>query len=215
MKLKIICGTFVDTIYGITLDEGRTPCLSSLSEEELSTFNIPEVEPALWFKTLVLTRVTVDCVKRHMTWATEKTHDMSPWDDNKTEACTANKRISGLIESSTEAAFNASSVVRPGFLRQGKRKIDLKRLSESVFLHASNADQSTDLEELFAGTEAITAKYRGGMMTKVGFYEEMFRILHCYILPAVTFNTEDVPQLEAAMEFQNALIQVMTHLKCR
>ena len=206
MKLEIISERFVDTIYGITLDEGITPCLSSLSEEELATFKIPEVEPALWFKTLVLTRVTVDCVRRQMTWATEKSHDCS--EDFK--LASGIKRISHSDEKDgTKSNVLANVKLRPG---KGKNKFDLKRLSESVFLHASNADQSTDIEELFMSTELVVTRYSSDkVINRVGYYEEMFRILHCYILPAITFDKEDVPQLEAAMEFQNSLIEVTLH----
>lgn len=60
MRLTIKDETHEETIHGITLDNGIRPCISSINNDH--GFNIPPIEPAMWFKTLILRSIVIDCV---------------------------------------------------------------------------------------------------------------------------------------------------------
>ena len=75
MRLVIKDDITCELLEGITLEDGWRPCVDmrsfSCSEEE--SFVIPQIQVAVWFKTLVLTSVTIDCSARCVTWSTKST----------------------------------------------------------------------------------------------------------------------------------------------
>lgn len=207
MKLIVIGPNFQEAVYGITLDEGLTPSLSTLSEEESKLFKIPDVEPAVWFKTLVISEITINCVTRQIFYSSNSQVNNNN-DDEK--GFTTSMISTCTLDIVAEDDGDTQPVVSPNLKRLLRRKrrnaSHMKKMSESMRFHPDGAGQNVDLDEIFNSMIQVIEKYQKQKLTKLEYYQELFRLLHCYILPSVTFGKVDIPQLEAALEFQTALI---------
>jgi len=53
----------------VQLVEGHAPCVVGLSSDETHTLT-DNIEPAIWFKVMVVESVTIDCSNRHVQWTT-------------------------------------------------------------------------------------------------------------------------------------------------
>ena len=183
MKLVVKdSGGFMKVIYGITLNDGHLPTLNTLTDEQLEFFHIPDIEPAVWFKILIIESAVIDCAQRNVTWFTSKALD----DSDVTEA-------------------NVNKLLR--------RKTGTQRISESTFLTSEHVQYLCfDFDEVFIETKQIIQNYKQSTekdhgKAEVRFFEQMFSVLHRFVLPAVTLKNEDQPHLQAALDYQTLLIE--------
>ena len=58
----------------IQLTEGHMPRVAGLSGEETNSLT-DDIEPAIWFKVMVIESVTIDCEARFVCWSTGRTDE--------------------------------------------------------------------------------------------------------------------------------------------
>lgn len=181
-----------EEIHGITLTNGYQPCITHLYDDD--QFQIPQIEPALWFKTLILTAIILDCNEKEIETRTVSTQDQWP------DGSFVGAQNGGAASGATQNGQISPTRINPF---EQKRSITQSRLFRgTVNFHTE------EVSEVFELTADAVRQYISTEKTQQReFYEAMFRILHCYVLPLVTFTPNDLTYLQAAYDTEMEMIK--------
>ncbi|KAL4219630.1 hypothetical protein ACF0H5_022202 [Mactra antiquata] len=149
------------------------------------TYSEERIDPALWFKVLVLNSVLVDIDRRKVFWTCENPKDSSKFLDNNGEQ------------------FNLQN-----FLDFFNTQEEISSISEY-----DNFEYDTRAAELFETARRIYTHLSMEVFDRVGnvsTYEDLLKILHVFILPEVKFHLKDRPSIQAvydAMENECQMVE--------
>ncbi len=68
MQLFIRSGDLYTEIPSVTLKDGYIPVVGDHNQQNSASDNSIQIEPAIWFKVLVLDSISIDCSKRAIMW---------------------------------------------------------------------------------------------------------------------------------------------------
>ncbi|XP_077997214.1 uncharacterized protein LOC144450473 [Glandiceps talaboti] len=134
------------------------------NETELQDSVEMSLEPAIWFKVLILDSISIDCAKRKILWTT-------------CSQC----RLTGQDR---EWGFVYCAHVRQLFHTDGE-----------CYDYDADLDDTFDIATTLLNDNPDTSS--------------LLRLLHCYILPMISLNSEDLKAAEQALKHQIHSIEVL------
>lgn len=175
---------FVQSASAVTLRDGYQPVVGCTSPHLPGTNQQLELEPAIWFKTLIIDSIVVDCDRREVRW-----------NRNQSSAHTEPDDCASFSFAQRRDSFQASSVFAESLLSLN----NFVQHSYDLFEDGECYDYDSQKDELF--DKAITLLTNKKQMSMKEFDTELLRLLHCYILPAIRIKKEDVHLLKGAYDY--------------
>ena len=144
------------------------------------------VEPSQWSKVLVLESLCVDCSQRVISWAVRRSV-------NNEESITAPRNVAfdSASPSSLQLPFT-SSVSSGHYSLMAPHQIDASLYSDDL----------DHLFELATKLFYVPPGHKNGDVT-------WLRLIHCYLLPLVTFHHDDLASIKAALGDQYRCIKAL------
>ena len=177
-------------VPGITLEDGYIPKVGGqILPLKADDGNRLQLEPAVWFKVLVLDSINLDCSRRVVMWNSGVGLDVAGLEES---LCSSYS--SSISNRSTDSIKRRTSKFR-------------KRISESMYLGGECYGYGSDLDEAFEIAHQAVHDYLQQLTSKLQFYETVLRILHCYILPYVQITPEECPKLIGALSHQGRMVE--------
>ncbi|CAH1787552.1 unnamed protein product [Owenia fusiformis] len=160
-------------LSGIDLKDGCLPSIDGQGPGVSDKDGTPvRLEPAVWFKVLVLDNVCIDCNRRIVKWGTDE--------------------LSGSCSSSViEDTLTSDDV---------ERRVSTYRTS--LFLGGECYDYSSNPDELFDKAKLAIINNNKRKITRSELHNIVIQLLHTHILPAVKLRTDDLEKVEEALEIQ-------------
>lgn len=184
MHLYLLTETVNIDITEITLEGGHVPVISrrlgfkdGLKELDIS------VEPAVWFKVLVIDAISIDCIRRHISWSS----------------------ISGV---SLDFKGSDSGIGACGSSTDDVSHLT-KTISDSPFDCGEFYAYDQDLDEVFDTVPEFVSDYQLNDLSKEEFHMKLMHLLHVYILPNIRLGCEDIDNVSKSLKQQDNLLQEM------
>lgn len=171
----------VRRISNVTLQHCYKPSVGTFSEDR--------VEPALWFKVLVIDSILVDCELRTVYINYEKNQETDSFHCCRTEDL------------------------------KTKQVVDFFRRREQIFKECTYYDFDPTVDELFDTARQIFCNLRPEVIDKEGnnaLYEELLKLLHVFILPEISFHVKERHYIATVLkniEEQHAYIEGLIQKK--
>lgn len=138
-----------------------------------------QLEPAIWFKSLIIDAILIDCDRRQVRWSRVR---VKPGD-----------RISEEIE-------DLSILCEPDNV------IKAKNFEASVFEDYDYSELDPKAQEIFEATRQLLISMRKRELSNEQYKTELLRLLHCYIMPSISLTADDITNLHNALaRVQNQL----------
>ena len=168
----------------VTLVDGCTPMLGSQGaiSEESGRHREIVLEPAAWFKVLVLDSISIDCRNNKISWSSSVPlphPELSHLSD--VAGCHVNADMALIDEQK-------------------------KRLSESMYVGGECFGNETELDEVFDTVQELLESYASGLISTEQFRSGIFQQLHCYVLPSIKLSSDDLANLQRAFNDQEKYI---------
>ena len=181
MHLYIRSSAFSTEVPEICLLDGHIPAIGNLTPDLNSTDDMfPTMEPAVWFKVSVIDSVSIDCTKRVIHW-------------------------NSLFVNMEQILVDVPPTENGGCNVELRRERQ-KRVSESMYVGGECYGYHNDLDELFDSTQQLLDSYASSNISCNTFHKQIFALLHCYVLPNIKLNTDDIQELGQVLEKQGSLI---------
>ena len=186
MYLYLSCHQLSTEVAEVTLADGCTPMLGSqtaVSDESGRPVEIV-LEPAVWFKVLVLDSISIDCRNAKISWS------------------------SSVPLPHPELSRQSVDLVAACHLHADMARIDeqKKRLSESMYIGGECVGYENELDEVFDTVQELLESYASGLISTEQFRSGIFQQLHCYVLPSIKLSTDDLANLERVFNEQEKFI---------
>lgn len=234
MHLYLRSADFTTEVPGIGLKDGCQPVIGSQSISTPGDELLPQIEPAIWFKVQVIDAVSIDCTKRAIQWnsatvfnnelaqicegSSDSEQSESGSDKSgecKTESCDTDEKSQ---RSSTNSSRTSQSVpvqergsTNRLLRKQSSRSSGLsrKRISESMYIGGECYGYQSDLDELFDTAQKLLSDYAEGNISNRSMNEIIFKLLHCYILPAIKLTGDDLAKVIGAYKLQEGAVDIV------
>ncbi|XP_061164371.1 uncharacterized protein LOC133173404 [Saccostrea echinata] len=165
MYLYLRQGDVLELISGVVLKDGYRPVVGEVG-------NDLQLEPAIWFKSLIIDAILIDCDRRQVRWSRAR---IKP-----------GERISEEID-------DVSIMCEPDNV------IRAKHFDTSVFEDYDYSELDPKAHEIFEATKQLLISIRKKELNDEQFKTELLRLLHCYIMPSVSLTTDDITNLKNAL----------------
>ena len=167
MYVYLRLGTKLKCIKDVTLRDGYLPLVGEVGKDL-------QLEPAIWFKSLIIDSILIDSDQRIVRWGKLKVSESD-----------VQSHISG-------DHLDLSLPLEPDNI------VNMLDLQTSVFSDADDFDSNPD--ELFNSTRLLVQNILSGKIDEEQLKKEVLRLLHCIVLPAILFTEEDIPALHNALK---------------
>ena len=169
-------------IPGITLRDGCIPVIGNqvptFTSAGVDSKNQPvHIEPAVWFKVLILDSITIDCLKRGIKWTSKDTN---------------HRKVSSRDSADHECVV--------------KRRPVKRQLSKTIYSEEEYYNYQSNMDGMFQKAVEVMTAYGDMKINTYEFNETLLQLLHCYVLPAIRLSVEDIPLVELAYESMEDLI---------
>lgn len=172
MYLYLRYGDSLELLSGVVLKDGYRPVVGDVG-------NDLQLEPAIWFKSLIIDAILIDCDRRQVRWSRVR---VKPGD-----------RISEEIE-------DLSILCEPDNV------IKAKNFEASVFEDYDYSELDPKAQEIFEATRQLLISMRKRELSNEQYKTELLRLLHCYIMPSISLTADDITNLHNALaRVQNQL----------
>lgn len=189
MHLYILTEAVNIDVSEITLENGYVPVISSRPGLKGAARN-PDlsVEPAVWFKVLVIDAISIDCTQRNISWSSVSgvTPDFKG-SDSGIEAC-------GSYCSSDDGGPSEDALRLT------------RSISESPFDCGEFYVYDRDLDEVYDSVPALVSDYQVNVLSKEEFHVRLMHLLHVYILPNIKLGCEDIENVSNSLKQQDVLL---------
>lgn len=186
MHLYLLTETVNIDISEITLEGGHAPVISSrpgfkggFKELDLS------IEPAVWFKVLVVDAISIDCIRRHISWNSISGVELD------LKGCDSGIGACGSYCSTDDVSRLTKSI------------------SDSPFDCGEFYAYDQDLDEVFDTVHTLVYNYQLNDLSKDEFHLKLMHLLHVYILPNIRLGCEDIDNVSKSLKQQDNLLQEM------
>ncbi|XP_065930415.1 putative leucine-rich repeat-containing protein DDB_G0290503 [Magallana gigas] len=165
MYLYLRHGDSLELLSGVVLKDWYRPVVGDVG-------NDLQLEPAIWFKSLIIDAILIDCDRRQVRWSRVR---MPPSD-----------RVG---EENEEVVY----------LRDPDSVIKAKNFVEaSVFEDFDYSELDQKAQEIFEATRQLLIRMRKRELSNEQYKTELFRLLHRYIMPSILLTVQDIPILNNA-----------------
>ena len=172
MRILISANSVTLEVSEVSLDDGCIPAIGNYQHQGQGENGGESLEPAIWFKVLVIDSISINCAQRAVYW--NSISNVRQQFENK--------------DSGIESTYYPET--------DGGNLDDVKtlsrRISESVFTMGDCLGYDHDLEEVFDSLPLLVQNYQKNVLEKNEFYENLMRLLHLYILPSIKLSTDDI-----------------------
>ena len=158
MHLYLIAGRINIEVLDVTLVDGYRPSVGGYRPD------VEALEPAIWFKVMVIDTVTIDCDERRLSWV--------PLCDSS---------VSNFVALESEVALCGS--YRLSGSSAGDDQRDLIDYSDDTLY--------CQLNEAFEVIPDILARYESNQVMRDDFNEQLMQLLHVHILPSIRLTAQD------------------------
>lgn len=165
MYLYLRQGDSLELISGVVLKDGYRPMVGEVG-------NDLQLEPAIWFKSLIIDAILIDSDRRQVRWSRAR---LKP-----------GHRTSEEID-------DVSILCEPDNV------IKAKHFDASVFEDYDYSELDPKAHEIFEATKQLLISMKKRELNNEQFKTELLRLLHCYIMPAISLSTGDIANLENAL----------------
>lgn len=164
-------GNKVKIVPGVGLRECYLPTIGSTQMDF-------QMEPAIWFKTLLVDQMMIDCDKREVRW----------------RAFMGTDNVTNV-----DSRSNASAE-----LQVSEQDVDLdpQNFPREVYENAECYDFDPLVDEVFDTVHMMMAENK--KLNTEQFNIELLRLFHCLILPALKLSRQDIEALDNAKEIVDA-----------
>lgn len=188
MHLYILTSTVNIDVSEITLENGCLPVIHGHQgfEDATKGFNI---EPAIWFKVLVIDAISIDCTQRLISWSS----------------------VSGVAvdfkgnDSGIEAGTSYCST------DENQPTGDAGRLTRCITDSAFDCGEcysyDRDLDEVFDSVPTLVSEYQENIITREQFHERLMHLLHVSVLPIIKLGCEDITNVSECLKQQDVFLQ--------
>ena len=173
-------------VPGVILVDGCTPMLGSQTAVSDESGRPVEVvlEPAVWFKVLVLDSISIDCRNQKISWSSSVPLPHPELSQRSLDY------VAGCHSSAIMAKVDDQK----------------KRLSESMYVGGECFGYENELDEVFDTVQELLESYASGLISTEQFRSGIFQQLHCYVLPSIKLSTDDLANLERVFKEQEQFI---------
>ncbi|CAG5116278.1 unnamed protein product [Candidula unifasciata] len=188
MKVHIRLDGRVEVVDGVSVDATCLPLVSGARPyDSAAKDSSPLVQQsALWFKTLAVTALYIDCSRRLIYW---------------TPGCTAD--IQDVQLRASPAPVSGSQDFIPCCARP-------------LFQDNSVYDFDASLKEMMLKCFGTTQKFRRKFMSVDEFHKTIARLLHIYILPSIHFTRDDIASLlQVKCQIEERLVKIEEDIKAK
>ncbi|XP_029649660.1 uncharacterized protein LOC115223291 [Octopus sinensis] len=173
MEVRIKFGKHTESIYDVNI---RDDCRPRVGEASTSSETVV-MEPAIWFKCLVISYIHLDCDLRRIKFR-------------------KSFRLCGggvPLEAETEETLQGSNTLCSHY-RFSEKSIDATDYAECY-------DFECFLDELFDQAIECLNNFRRKEITLNQFHSHVLRLLHCFVFPSIKFTTCDLPLLLQSQDY--------------
>ncbi|XP_065930416.1 uncharacterized protein MAL8P1.12-like [Magallana gigas] len=164
MNLYLRHGDSLELLSGVVLKDGYRPVVGDVG-------NDLQLEPAIWFKSLIIDAILIDCDRRHVRWSRVR---MPPCD-----------RVG---EENEEFVY----------LRDPDSVIKAKNFEASVFEDFDYSELDPKAMEIFEATGQLLIRMRKRELSNEQYKTKLLCLLHCYIMPSILLTVQDISNLNNA-----------------
>ncbi|KAK3094054.1 hypothetical protein FSP39_023501 [Pinctada imbricata] len=168
MYVYISCAGKVHCVEGVALKDGYLPVVGDVGKDL-------QLEPAIWFKTLIIDSILIDCDRRIVRWGKSKFSET---------------HVQNHI---SDGHLDLSLPMEPDNI------VDSLHLQQSLFNDAECYDFDPKPDELFDTSRKLLERKCSEKIADVKLKQEVLRLVHCIILPALFFTKEDIPALHSSL----------------
>lgn len=187
MHLYILTSTVNIDVSEITLENGCLPVISGHRGLEDATRGV-YIEPAIWFKVLVIDAISIDCAQRRISWSS----------------------VSGVAvdfkgnDSGIEAggSYCSSDENNP----TGDAGRLTRSITESAFDCGECYSYDRDLDEVFDSVPDLVSEYQQNVITREQFHERLMHLLHISVLPIIKLGCEDITNVSECLKQQDVYL---------
>lgn len=187
MHLCILANTIATEVSQITLKDGHIPSIRGHQHHGRNGLTDFLLEPAVWFKVLVVDVVVVNCVQRQLSWEISRLDD----DDGASGS-------GGQLEDFCLLKVDDSRNGVRGSIRRPKATKDTDSMS---------AEDSFDLDEVFDCLPGLVVDYERNVITASQFHDSLMKFLHLYILPSIVLTSRHTVSMKEGLRQQELFLQ--------
>lgn len=184
------------TISNVTLRDGHQPAVGNTLPCRLETGELIPIEPALWYKTLLIDAIIIDCDSQEVKWRRKRLSGDIPDRGSCTETFETyvlnddDDDVYEFLAPDGSDLFPSLSDFEESMF--GRGVYDYEPTTDSVF---------QEVVDLFENVRNKKTRFEE-------FNLSVLRLLHCYILPHVVLLRKDVPMLERALIFMDRQVEL-------
>lgn len=178
MYVYLKLNNIVKCVSGVTLQDGCCPMVGDIGQEY-------QLEPALWFKTLIIDSILIDCNQRIIRWGRAHITETS-----------VNSDLSGRFQDNS-------------FVSEPDNIVNMSDLQRTVFEDGDCYDFEPKADELFDSASRSVEKFTNHQGNEKKFKTEILRLLHCFVLPSIQLKREDINALQNALQFTEKKLQTL------
>lgn len=187
MHLCILANTIATEVSQITLKDGHIPSIRGHQHHGRNGLTDFLLEPAVWFKVLVVDVVVVNCVQRQLSWEISRLDD----DDGASGS-------GGQLEDFCLLKVDDSRNGVRGSIRRPKAAKEADSMS---------AEDSFDLDEVFDCLPGLVVDYERNVITASQFHDSLMKFLHLYILPSIMLTSRHTVCMKEGLRQQEVFLQ--------
>ncbi|XP_064615963.1 uncharacterized protein LOC135480131 [Liolophura sinensis] len=183
------------TIPNVTLRDGYQPAVGNTLPCRPETGELIPIEPALWYKTLLIDAIIIDCDRQEVKWRRKRLSGGIPDRGSSTETFETY-----VLKDNDDDVYEFLADGSDGFPSLGD-------FEESMFGRGVY-DYEPTTDSVFQEVVDLFENVRNKRTRFKEFNLSVLRLLHCYILPNVVLWRKDVPMLKYALSFMDRQMEL-------
>ena len=196
MDVDLKFGKLCKRVSNINLHEGCRPRVGSDNGKNPTESQM--LEPAIWFKCLLITYIHVDCDQRRVRF--RKISELSTVSDSDTWQ--PNRHTNSSSQMNGEILSLRTATARNDLNNSLLGNLSTDSIYE-VYDDGECYDFDCLIDEFFNQATENLIDFSHGILTESDFNICVLKLLHCFILPSVKFIVSDLPILLMAQDYIN------------
>lgn len=199
MDVDLKYGNLHKRVCNINLHEGCRPRVGTDSGKTPPESQM--LEPAIWFKCLLITYIHVDCDQRRVRF--RKISALSTVSDSETWQ--PDRHTNSSSQTNGELLTLRTATMREDFNDYRLGNLSTDSVYE-VYDDGECYDFDSLIDEFFNQASENLIDFSQGILNESDFNICVLKLLHCFILPSVKFVVSDLPILLMAQDYINCQV---------